>query len=402
VIALDNLNQRTPIVDSQGQPTREFMIKWQQLKAATGAIPALETAAEVSAVLDIVGSPTPGGLLVRGASEWEPLPIGAADDVLTSISGAPVWAPSGAAGLSGAMDAQFGSTPGDLLVRGTTAWVALSDGVVGDVLAPTGALPNGVAWYPLTAPMDHALGSVQGSVAYRNATQWVALGPGTSGQVLTSAGAGANPAWVTPGGGGGGTPPVVVQFDYASANGPVTGVTMGVAPTNNNLLVAFAYGTGGIGAAAGWTLQQSQSAGLWYFYILTKVAGSSEPALQTPISTGSSMYWTIGVYEVSNQNAGAPLLAILSNYGATSPYGQTAVIANVPSTLALMTVLPSNFQSTTILEALGCATLNANLSSAAGAHAAFGWTDSSSAVYNMLAVFSASETFDAGTVLITH
>jgi len=96
VIALDNLNQRTPIVDSQGQPTREFMIKWQQLKAATGAIPALETAAEVSAVLDIVGSPTPGGLLVRGASEWEPLPIGAADDVLTSISGAPVWAPSGA------------------------------------------------------------------------------------------------------------------------------------------------------------------------------------------------------------------------------------------------------------------------------------------------------------------
>lgn len=39
------------------------------------------------------------------------------------------------------------------------------------------------------------LGSTQGDVLYRGATAWSVLGPGTSGYVLTTGGAGANPAW---------------------------------------------------------------------------------------------------------------------------------------------------------------------------------------------------------------
>jgi len=41
------------------------------------------------------------------------------------------------------------------------------------------------------------IGSTQGQVLYRNASAWVALSPGTSGQVLASGGPAANPAWTT-------------------------------------------------------------------------------------------------------------------------------------------------------------------------------------------------------------
>jgi hypothetical protein len=46
------------------------------------------------------------------------------------------------------------------------------------------------------------IGSTQGQVLFRGASAWTALAPGTNGQVLTSGGAGANPTWTTVSGGG--------------------------------------------------------------------------------------------------------------------------------------------------------------------------------------------------------
>jgi hypothetical protein len=43
------------------------------------------------------------------------------------------------------------------------------------------------------------IGSTQGQVLFRGASAWTALAPGTNGQVLTSGGAGANPTWTSGG-----------------------------------------------------------------------------------------------------------------------------------------------------------------------------------------------------------
>jgi hypothetical protein len=213
VTALDNLNQHTPIVDDRGCPTREFMIKWQQLKTAAGAIAALLTAAEVSTVLDVLGAHE-GDVLVRGASLWQELAIGASGEVLTSNGVVPGWA----------------------------------------------ALPSGT---PISTQLD-TIGSAQGDVLYRGATGWAALAPGVSGDVLTTAGAGANPSW-QPGSGGGASyyelgefhPPSAGTFSTAMSTTLVSDVVC----ANISLVGLQLYGTFGganamlcaMRAPTGWT-----------------------------------------------------------------------------------------------------------------------------------------------------
>lgn len=65
---VDVLTQSVPIVDQKtGRPTKEFMIKWQQLADTLGTIPA--TAAQASALLDKLGNAA-GGMLYRGITQW--------------------------------------------------------------------------------------------------------------------------------------------------------------------------------------------------------------------------------------------------------------------------------------------------------------------------------------------
>ena len=95
----------------------------------------------------------------------------------------------------------------------------------------------------LTALIDRALGSTQGNVLYRGATAWTVLAPGTSGQVLKTQGAAANPAWVS-GTGSGLAFSTVAQVQSASAavvSGTLT-LTLGATPIVGNLLV---FMTGG-------------------------------------------------------------------------------------------------------------------------------------------------------------
>lgn len=72
VARVNKLTWNVPIVDRQGRPSDEFFRKWNQQAAVNGGIPDLNTSAEVSAVLDILGA-TPPSLLVRGSSQWGPL-----------------------------------------------------------------------------------------------------------------------------------------------------------------------------------------------------------------------------------------------------------------------------------------------------------------------------------------
>lgn len=171
---VDVLTQSVPIVDQKtGRPTKEFMIKWQQLASTLGVIPA--TAAQASALLDKIGS-TQGSVLYRGLSSWTTLGPGTAGQVL--VSGGVGANPSWGAGLS-----------------------AIADG---DVLANTNGAPAVPVATSVSALLDHVLSSTQGAIIYRGASLWSALAPGTSGNVLTSGGAAANPSWASAGGGGGG------------------------------------------------------------------------------------------------------------------------------------------------------------------------------------------------------
>jgi hypothetical protein len=87
---VDVLTANTPIVDESYRPTREFMVKWSQLASTLLTIPVLSTAAQVSAVVDVLGS-TFGEMLVRGSTQWGPLAPGTLGQVLSYQAGGPTW-----------------------------------------------------------------------------------------------------------------------------------------------------------------------------------------------------------------------------------------------------------------------------------------------------------------------
>jgi len=89
---LGPLTWNVPIVSKDGRPTAEFFRKWNSQVAINDTIPAaLDTPAEVSAVLDVLGAGA-GALLVRGASQWSTL--ASPSDVKKYLQGAatPLWA----------------------------------------------------------------------------------------------------------------------------------------------------------------------------------------------------------------------------------------------------------------------------------------------------------------------
>ena len=168
VANLQPLNWQVPLVNPDRTPTSEFQRAWASLQTSTADIPALDTAAEVSAVLDKLGA-TPGSLLRRTASGWE---------VITGADG-------------------------DLLKRGVSNWDVLpspSD--------PTKYLAGDLTWQSVPSPniqtLLDSISSTRGVVLYRGNAGWAALSPGTSGYFLKTNGAGADPAWAAGGGGGGG------------------------------------------------------------------------------------------------------------------------------------------------------------------------------------------------------
>lgn len=184
---LQPLNWQIPIVDPDRTPTIEFQRAWAALQGATGSIPALDTAAEVSAVLDKLGS-TPGSLLRRTAAGWQ------------IITGA----------------------QGDLLRRGASDWQTIP--------YPNDATKylDGTGAYSGVQTLLNSIGSTRGQVLFRGATNWSVLPPGTAGYVLSTNGAGADPSWVaqTGGGGGGGgamiTPSNLFTSVSVSTNGTAT------------------------------------------------------------------------------------------------------------------------------------------------------------------------------------
>ena len=86
------LSPNLPMVDEQGKPTPFFMRWWQDQIDTNKEIVTLSTAAEVSAVVDLLGN-THGDILFRGVSQWGALAAGTAGQALLTQGGGanPQW-----------------------------------------------------------------------------------------------------------------------------------------------------------------------------------------------------------------------------------------------------------------------------------------------------------------------
>jgi hypothetical protein len=116
---VNSLTWNVPIVNPNGTPTHEFMIKWQQQASANASVPDLTTAKAVSAVIDLLGS-TVNSLLIRGPNMW------------------------GISTLSAVLDT-LGNARGDIIFRGASGWTVLAPGTNGQVLT-TGGVGADLSW----------------------------------------------------------------------------------------------------------------------------------------------------------------------------------------------------------------------------------------------------------------
>lgn len=217
---MQNLNNHTPIVNSDGTPTEYFM----RLLQGRGGL--LEDTQDQVDRID--GEVT--ALLARQIIAGDGLDGGgplSADVTLT-------------ADVQEILD-QITVTQGYVLYRAAGGWAALPPGTLGEVLQTNGAGAD-PSWAPagggppdIQALLD-GISTTQGTIIYYNGTDWVALAPGTAGYVLQTKGAGQNPAWVLASGGGSGvTPDIVVNLQYIPITFGVNNITgVGMSGTVSN------------------------------------------------------------------------------------------------------------------------------------------------------------------------
>lgn len=156
----------------------------------SGAGTAEPTATTLTALIDRALGSTEGQILQRGVSAWQVLAPGTAGQVLTSggASALNAWATGGGgSGLITSVDGNFTVTGGGQLEFATIA--------SGDLIANSGSSTAEPTATTLTALIDRALGSTEGDILQRGASAWQVLTPGTAGQVLTSGGASALNSW---------------------------------------------------------------------------------------------------------------------------------------------------------------------------------------------------------------
>jgi hypothetical protein len=94
---------------------------------------------------------------------------------------------------------------------------------------------------------------------------------------------------------------IVQSAAAASSAASAPAATLGAAPTNGNLLVAFTYSNSGVlTPGTGWMLIVTaiNTGNTEYTAVWAKYAGASESATQTP-NTASQPAWTCDIYEIS-------------------------------------------------------------------------------------------------------
>lgn len=122
-----------------------------------------------------------------------------------------------------------------------------------------------------------------------------------------------------------GSAPTIVQVKSVCQASHATGITMGSAPVNGNLLVAFGSDqTSSPSIGTGWEMLQQASAANDGYGVAIKLAGAGESATQTPFS--DSHQGTITLYEVNNAAGGLVSVDLA--------FSNTAVVETAKSTKA--------------------------------------------------------------------
>ena len=148
-----------------------------------------------TALLDATIGNVQGDILYRNATAWVVLAPGTSGQVFTTGGAAanPSWVSVSGTGTVTEIDAGAGITlsPSPITSSGSVALSSIANNTVlanvsGSSAAPSSTTP--------TAILD-VIGSTEGDILYRGASAWSVLGPGTTGQVLQTQGAGSTPQW---------------------------------------------------------------------------------------------------------------------------------------------------------------------------------------------------------------
>jgi len=156
------------------------------------------------------------------------------------------------------------------------------------------------------------IGSTQGQIIYRGSTAWVALSPGTAGQVLQTNGAANNPSWAN-----------TLQYislannvtTTSSSAATITGMTFSVA-ANAEYLVEFSC-RNGCTAVNGMRFALSVPTGTTTGVNLIAFGGSTVAQIQTGISVSGSLDITQTVSTL-NTSAASTLLKMKVKTGGNS------------------------------------------------------------------------------------
>lgn len=149
----------------------------------------------LTSIIDASIASTQGDVLYRNASTWVALPPGTAGQVLSTGGAAanPSWTTVSGTGTVTSVATNNGLTGGPVTSSGT---IGLATIATGNVLAYTGA-GSGVPVATIPSTILDVIGSTEGNVLYRGVSAWAVLAPGTSGQFLQTPGAGSTPSWAS-------------------------------------------------------------------------------------------------------------------------------------------------------------------------------------------------------------
>ncbi len=180
-------------IQADGSPTIEFFkfitnlfnatsgtgVATKTLQANISGGVAPPSASTLTAILDNIIDNVRGDIIVRGATVWQKLVLGANAALLSSNGTDLVYQT-----LSVILDAKIGSTRGQLAVRGAATWGALSLGTTGQALTSNGtdavyALVASLASAVTLATGAASITTAGGDLTVQSSTGNVLLGSGT-------------------------------------------------------------------------------------------------------------------------------------------------------------------------------------------------------------------------------
>jgi hypothetical protein len=208
----------------------------------------------------------------------------------------------------------------------------------------------------------------------------------------------AGSAWVAVGGGSSaGTVPTIVQSKVDTSG--LASVTLGVAPTNGNLLVAFTSNPAVNAAGAGWTQKDTNGSGTDFGGWYTKVAGVGESTTQSPLNASPGGTGGIAMWELNGQSGTPYVMGNVTSEISAALSAQSAAFPNITNMIALGAC--ALVSGVTFSNSYNMA--QDQLDNTGNRHMlAMHSTLATGALAELVATFSGTGSYKAGICLITH